>query len=147
MSPYKNHRWREGLKLSLLNIPLRKHWKPLLLGGLLLLSFLLKLNHLGHQRLRGVDECCHALVAKNLLKHPLKPILIETPYLLYAETAWGENHVWLHKPILPLWQITLSYRTYAFFYESPHNMHFMQHFDFYERHYIMKPIFSARRYK
>ena len=96
MSPYKNHRWREGLKLSLLNIPLRKHWKPLLLGGLLLLSFLLKLNHLGHQRLRGVDECCHALVAKNLLKHPLKPTLIETPYLLYEETAHGVFHLFYY---------------------------------------------------
>lgn len=71
------------MKLSLLN----KHWKPLSLGGLLLLFFLLKLNHLGHQRLIGVDECCHALVAKNLLKHALKPPLIETPYLPYAETA------------------------------------------------------------
>ena len=97
------------MKLSLLNISLRKHWKLLLLGGLLLLSFVLKLNNLGHQRLIGVDECCHALVAKNLLKHPFKPTLIETPYLPYAETAWGENHVWLHKPILPLWQIALSY--------------------------------------
>ena len=38
-------------------------------------------------------------------------------------------------------------RTYTFFHESPHNTHFMQHFDFDERHYIMKPIFSLRRDK
>ena len=61
--------------------------------GLLLLSFLLKLNHLGHQRLSGVDECCHALVARNLLKHPLKLPLIETPYLsLLSETGHQRNN-------------------------------------------------------
>src|ERR1019366_1118824 len=27
----------------------------------------------------------------------------------YDETKWGENHVWLHKPILPFWQIALSF--------------------------------------
>ena len=61
--------------------------------GLLLLFFFLKLNHLGHQRLSGVDECCHALVARNLLKHPLKPTLIETPYLLQlSETGHQRNN-------------------------------------------------------
>ncbi|MDE0426509.1 MAG: glycosyltransferase family 39 protein [Candidatus Poribacteria bacterium] len=59
--------------------------------------------------LGSVDECCHALVAKNLLKHPFKPTLIDVPYLPYKEETWSENHVWLHKPILPLWQICLSY--------------------------------------
>ena len=79
------------------------------LGIVLLLSFGLKLNNLGHRSFGSVDECCHALVAKNLLKHPFKPTLIEVPYLPYREATWSENHIWLHKPIFPLWQICFSY--------------------------------------
>ncbi len=87
---------------------LEKQKPVLLLVCLLFSSFLLKLNHLGHRSLVGIDEACHAVVAKNLLKHPLKPLLIESPYLHYFEELWGENHVWLHKPILPMWQSALS---------------------------------------
>ncbi len=75
----------------------------------LLLSFGLKLNNLGHRSFGSVDESCHALVAKNLLKHPFKPTLIDVPYLPYSAATWSENHIWLHKPILPLWQICVSY--------------------------------------
>lgn len=80
-----------------------------LLFFLLVFSFALKLRHLGHRALTYWDESFHALVAKNLLKHPFKPTLIEVPYLPYDYRSWGDNHVWLHKPILPLWQIALSY--------------------------------------
>ncbi len=81
----------------------------LLLLVVILSSNLLKLRHLGHASLGSVDECCHALVAKNLLKHPLKPTLIDIPYLPTFAFDWGANHVWLHKPILGLWQIAGSY--------------------------------------
>ena len=89
----------------------------------LLLSFAIKLNNLGHHRFGSIDECCHALVAKNLLKHPLKPTLIDEPYISYIETDWSGNHIWLHKPILPLWQGALSYwffgvNTFAFRFPS-----------------------------
>lgn len=87
---------------------LEKQTPALLLVCLLFSSFLLKLNHLGHRSLVGIDEACHAVVSKNLLKHPLKPTLIDTPYLYYFEEVWGQNHVWLHKPTLPLWQSALS---------------------------------------
>lgn len=88
---------------------MKKKLPLLFLGVVLLLSFGLKLNHLGHRSFGSIDEGCHALVAKNLLKHPLKPTLIDVPYLFFAETGWSQNHVWLHKPILPLWQIAISY--------------------------------------
>lgn len=81
----------------------------MLLLVVILSSSLLKFRYLGHTSLGSVDECCHALVAKNLLKHPLKPTLIDTPYLPTLAFDWGANHVWLHKPILGLWQITESY--------------------------------------
>src|SRR5256885_12416499 len=50
----------------------------------------------------------HAVVAQNVLKHPFKPTLVDIPYLPYDHWKWGENHVWLHKPILPFWQVALS---------------------------------------
>jgi 4-amino-4-deoxy-L-arabinose transferase len=71
-------------------------------------TFLLKLRHLDHTALTHWDEVFHAVVAQNLLKHPLKPTLIDNPYLPYDRTLWKTNHVWLHKPVLPLWQIALS---------------------------------------
>ena len=80
-----------------------------LLFVVILSSGLLKVQHLGHPSLHSPDECCHALVAKNLLKHPLKPTLIDTPYLPTFAFDWGANHIWLHKPILGLWQIAGSY--------------------------------------
>lgn len=88
---------------------LKKNLLALSLATILLLSLGLKLNNIGHLGFGSVDECCHALVAKNLLKHPFKPMLIEVPYLPYNPAIWTENHIWLHKPILPLWQIALSY--------------------------------------
>jgi 4-amino-4-deoxy-L-arabinose transferase-like glycosyltransferase len=74
----------------------------------LLASFLVKLNHLGHPAIKALDESFHALVAKNLLKHPLTPTLIDRPWLPYDYRDWQSNHVWLHKPIVPLWQMALS---------------------------------------
>ena len=88
-----------------------KQWAcySLLLFVVILSSGLLKLRHLGHASLGSADECCHALVAKNLLNHPLKPTLIDIPYLPTFVFDWGANHVWLHKAILGLWQIAGSY--------------------------------------
>jgi 4-amino-4-deoxy-L-arabinose transferase-like glycosyltransferase len=55
------------------------------------------------------DERYHALVAKNLLKHPFVPTLYDNPVLPYNYSDWTSNHVWLHKPPLPLWIISLSF--------------------------------------
>lgn len=54
------------------------------------------------------DERYHALVAKNLLLHPLTPTLYESPVLPYVFQNWTANHVWLHKQPLPLWCMALS---------------------------------------
>jgi 4-amino-4-deoxy-L-arabinose transferase len=72
-------------------------------------SLVLNTHRIDHPGLHYFDESFHAIVARNLLKHPFKPTLIDTPYLAYDPTHWGENHVWLHKPILPLWTIAASY--------------------------------------
>src|SRR5436309_183463 len=77
----------------------------ILLTLILLGSFLLKLHHLDHQALKGLDESFHAVVAKNLLKHPLTPTFIDRPFLPSRLGDWQVEHIWLHKPIWPLWQI------------------------------------------
>lgn len=59
------------------------------------------------------DERYHALVAKNLLLHPLKPTLYETPLLNYDFRAWASNHIWLSKPVFPLWFIALSLKIWG----------------------------------
>lgn len=59
------------------------------------------------------DEQVHALVAKNMLDHPLVPTLFETPAFDYVKGNWIEEHIWLHKQPLFLWQISLSYKIFG----------------------------------
>ena len=82
---------------------------PMALAVILATTSLLKLRNLDHTALTRWDEVFHAVVAQNVMKHPLKPTLVDIPYLPYDRTKWEENHVWLHKPILPFWQIALSF--------------------------------------
>ena len=42
------------------------------------------------------DERYHALVAKNLIGHPLIPTLYDDPILPYDFRNWVGNHIWLH---------------------------------------------------
>lgn len=54
------------------------------------------------------DERYHALVAKNLMEHPLVPTLYDNPVLPYDYENWTANHVWLHKQPFPLWTMAAS---------------------------------------
>jgi hypothetical protein len=55
------------------------------------------------------DERFHAVVARNLLSHPLVPTLYDrTP--LPGSLDWVSTHVFLHKPPLSLWLIAASLR-------------------------------------
>ncbi len=54
------------------------------------------------------DECYHALVAKNLIQHPLTPTLYDNPIMPYYYRNWPSNHIWLHKQPLPLWTMASS---------------------------------------
>lgn len=58
--------------------------------------------------LHAWDERYHALVAKNLIQHPLAPTLYDQPVLPYDFKNWTANHVWLHKQPFPLWSMALS---------------------------------------
>jgi 4-amino-4-deoxy-L-arabinose transferase-like glycosyltransferase len=59
------------------------------------------------------DEQYHALVAKNLSKNPLKPVLYAKPILEYNYRNWTQNHIWLHKQPLFLWQIAISIKLFG----------------------------------
>lgn len=87
---------------------LRRHGAALLL--LVLGGLLLRLVAAGDASLHAWDERYHALVAKNLIRDPLKPTLYADPLLPYDHRDWGANHVWVHKPPLPLWAMAASLR-------------------------------------
>jgi len=72
-------------------------------------SFVLKVHHLDHAAIKPLDEVFHAIVARNFLKHPMTPTLVDRPFLPYNRDDWLANHVWLHKPPLAMWQIALSF--------------------------------------
>jgi len=79
------------------------------MAGILIASAWSLLRNLGHRELSSWDESCHAIVARNLTKHPLTFTLYDTPWLPFDYRGWAANHIWLHKPPLALWEVWLSY--------------------------------------
>jgi 4-amino-4-deoxy-L-arabinose transferase-like glycosyltransferase len=65
------------------------------------------------QYLNVWDERFHALVAKNLMHHPLMPTLYDDPVVNIPYNGWDRYHIWLHKQPLFLWQIALSYKIFG----------------------------------
>lgn len=59
------------------------------------------------------DERFHAVVARNMLAHPLQPMLRAVPLRPYDYTKWCCNHIWLHKQPLFLWQMALSMKLFG----------------------------------
>jgi len=90
------------------NPPNGRHWPFFGLALLVVGSFILRVNHLGHPALNPMDEAFHAVVARNLLSAPLTPMLYAEPVVAFDYRDWKSNHIWLHKPVWPLWQMALS---------------------------------------
>jgi len=59
------------------------------------------------------DERFHALVAKNLSFHPLKPTLYNDPIVDWDYTGWWRSAIWVHKQPIFLWQMALSYKLFG----------------------------------
>ena len=76
---------------------------------ILIASGALVLRNVGHSGITYWDEGFHAVVARNLTKHPLKFTLYDQPWLPYDYKGWGENHIWLHKPPVAMWTIWISH--------------------------------------
>lgn len=56
------------------------------------------------------DERFHALVAKNMMHHPLMPTLYNEKIVDADYSTWDRYHIWLHKQPLFMWQIALSFK-------------------------------------
>ena len=54
------------------------------------------------------DERFHALVAKNMIQFPFKPMLHAQPIMPYDIGDWCCNHIWVHKQPLFMWQMAGS---------------------------------------
>jgi 4-amino-4-deoxy-L-arabinose transferase-like glycosyltransferase len=59
------------------------------------------------------DEQFHALVAKNLMEYPLRPMLRVDPIMPYDIHAWCCNHIWLHKQPLFMWQMAIAMKIFG----------------------------------
>lgn len=78
-------------------------------AALLLRFFMAQLDPYLHEW----DERFHALVAKNMMQHPMTPMLRKDMLLPYDYKDWSDNHIWLHKQPLFLWQMALSMRLFG----------------------------------
>ncbi len=99
--------------LGIINIKVGKNS----FSSLLLLAFgsfaISQFVNLGNPFLHMWDEQVHAVVAKNMLHNPFKPMLIPDPVLPIDFKNWTGNHIWVHKQPLFLWQIALSYKLFG----------------------------------
>lgn len=59
------------------------------------------------------DERFHALVAKNLISYPFKPMLFAHPVMVHDYKDWSYSHIWLNKQPLFLWQMALSMKVFG----------------------------------
>jgi len=75
---------------------------------IMLLGFYLRFSAANHPYISLWDEAYHAVVAKNMLSNPLKPVLYKNPVLEYDFKDWTNNHIWLHKPPVTFWLMALS---------------------------------------
>lgn len=83
------------------------------LGLILFTALILRIYVASDLYIHEWDERYHALVAKNMIQTPLKPMLYENPVLSYNFQNWTANHIWLHKPPLPLWALALSMNVFG----------------------------------
>lgn len=97
---------------SLYLFQIGKHKLSLMLlfsGSLMLGIFLAVLN----PYLSYWDEQYHALVAKNMMENPFKPMLYKNPVVYYNPEIWVGNHIWLHKQPLFLWIMSISLKVFG----------------------------------
>jgi 4-amino-4-deoxy-L-arabinose transferase-like glycosyltransferase len=59
------------------------------------------------------DEKYHALVARNMMDNPFKPVLKNGLNIPYDYKAWCCNYIWVHKQPLFMWQMALSMKIFG----------------------------------
>lgn len=90
---------------------INKHYQILLvfICGLVLRLYMTIIDPFLH----SWDERYHALVAKNMIRFPFKPMLTVSPITKYDANVWCCNHIWLHKQPLFMWQMALSMKIFG----------------------------------
>jgi 4-amino-4-deoxy-L-arabinose transferase-like glycosyltransferase len=78
------------------------------LALVVLAALVLRVDAARQESIHAWDERFHAVVAKNLISHPLTPTLYDKPLSADPRAHWTEAHVWLHKPPLALWMMAAS---------------------------------------
>lgn len=91
----------------------QRHSARVRLACILLTALLLRADAAYQRSLHTWDESFHALVAKNLITAPLRPMLYTAPALPYDRVDWTANHIWLHKPPAALWLMAGSMRLFG----------------------------------
>jgi len=81
----------------------------LILTGFVLRVFIALLD----PYLQDWDERFHALVAKNMMDNPFKPMLRAESIIPYNIEDWCCNHIWVHKQPLFLWFMALSMKIFG----------------------------------
>lgn len=77
-------------------------------------AFSIRLYFIQQDRyLHDWDERYHALVAKNMAEDPFTPMLRTQPVMPYNYQNWWDNHIWLHKQPVFLWQMALSIKIFG----------------------------------
>jgi len=80
---------------------------------ILIMGLMLRIIAASDPDLHRWDERYHALVAKNMVSHPLKPTLYEHPMVPYDNSNWIGSNIWLAKPVLPLLLMSGSIATFG----------------------------------
>jgi 4-amino-4-deoxy-L-arabinose transferase-like glycosyltransferase len=82
---------------------MNKYLTVFLLLIIVLFGFLLRYKAADHDYISQWDEAYHALVARNMMSHPLVPTLYDDPVRKYDYRNYGSNHIWVHKPPVTFW--------------------------------------------
>jgi 4-amino-4-deoxy-L-arabinose transferase-like glycosyltransferase len=96
-----------------LSIPksIKEHYQIILITSI---GFVLRLYMASTDpMLHDWDEKYHALVAKNMMVHPFRPMLYVHQYFSTDPYNWTNNHIWLHKQPLFMWQMALSMKLFG----------------------------------
>ncbi len=81
---------------------------------LLLSAFLIRLLMISLDPfLHDWDERFHAIVAKNMMDFPFKPMMVVHPVFAYNYQDWWNSHIWVHKQPLFTWQMALSMKIFG----------------------------------
>ena len=81
---------------------------------LLLSAFLIRLLMISLDPfLQNWDERFHAIVAKNMMDFPFKPMMVVNPVFAYNYQDWWNSHIWVHKQPLFMWQMALSMKIFG----------------------------------